>query len=81
MGENGNGGRVSLTRDDLIKYAMLLLALGAGVARFEFKFTQVEDRLSAIEYELRDQRGPRNGVRKGVRTGSGVVEASPQGDL
>ena len=74
MGANDNGGRVSLTQNDILRWAAVFIALGSLLARFEYRTSQVEAGIAELKAEIRELRRP-SGIRSDVRTGSGAVEA------
>lgn len=74
MGENGNGGRVSLTQNDILRWAAVFIAIGGLLARFEYRTSQVEAGIAEVKAEIRELRAPLRAAPLGVKTGSGTVE-------
>lgn len=56
MADSGNGGGLSMSTSDFLKYGAILLAIGGGIARYETRQNAMEARLENIEHVL-EQRG------------------------
>lgn len=46
---DGNGNGVTVTQDRIFRWGALLLLIGGGIARYEYRQTRMEERLWALE--------------------------------